>query len=63
MSLIWLSDAINGSKVAVNTDHVVAVFSAKDGELAGKTIVSLINGTVPVSETDLEVFTLINGDD
>ena len=61
MSLVWLSDAVNGGKVAINPDYVVAVFVAKEGQVEGKTIVSLINGTIPVDETDLEVVTLVNG--
>ena len=61
MSLVWFTDKVNNAKVAVNPEHVVAVFTAAEGELQGVTIISLVNGTIPVLETDLEVFSAING--
>jgi len=62
MSLVWFTDKVNNGKVAINSDHVVAVFTAAEGELEGTTIVSLVNGTIPVAESDLEVITALNGD-
>lgn len=60
MSFIWLTDVQNGAKVAVNTKHVSVVFTAPEGEVKGKTIVSMTNGTLAVEEDDLTVITLIN---
>jgi len=60
MSLHWLTDATNGTKIAVNSEYVVAVFTAQEGPVEGKTVISLINGTVPVNETDLEVVSLFS---
>lgn len=61
MSIVWLTEKNNNAKIAVNPEHVVAVFVASEGEMQGTTIVSLVNGTIPVAETDLEVVTLVNG--
>lgn len=61
MNLVWLTDASNGSKIAINPKYVVAVFTPVEGPAEGKTIISLINGTVPVQENELEVVQLFNG--
>ena len=50
-----MTDASNGSKVAVNPKYVVAVFTPVEGPAAGKTVISLINGTVPVEENEVDV--------
>lgn len=60
MSLVWLTDALNGNKVAVNPEYVVAVFTAKEGPAEGKTVISLINGTIPVEEDELQVVSVFN---
>jgi len=60
MSFIWLTDVQNGGRVAVNTKNVSVVFTAPDGEIKGKTIVSMTNGTLAVEEDDLTVVTMIN---
>ena len=61
MALVWFTDKVNGGKVAVNPLHVVAIFTASEGELDGVTVISLVNGTIPVTESDIEVFAAING--
>jgi hypothetical protein len=53
--MIWLTDAKSQGKVALNPEHVVAVFKAIDGDFAGKTIVGLINGQIAVEEDDIVV--------
>ena len=60
MSFIWLTDVQNGGRVAVNTKNVSVVFTAPDGEIKGKTIISMTNGTLAVEEDDLAVVTMIN---
>ena len=59
--MIWLTDAKNEQKVAVNPEYVIAVFTGTEGEVEGKTVVSLINGTLFVNETDLEVVSALSG--
>jgi hypothetical protein len=61
MALVWFTDKVNNTKVAINPAQVVAIFTAAEGDLQGTTIISLINGTIPVGETDLEVVTALNG--
>ena len=61
MALVWFTDKVSTKKVAVNPKYVVAVFVAAEGEMEGTTIISLINGTIPVAESDLEVVTAVSG--
>ena len=61
MALVWFTDKVSTKKVAINPKYVVAVFVAAEGEMEGTTIISLINGTIPVAESDLEVVTAVNG--
>ena len=59
--MIWLTDSKTEQKIAINPEYIIAVFTATEGEMEGKTFVSLINGNVVVEESDLEVVNLING--
>ena len=52
--MIWVTD-VNGSKVAINKEYVVAIFTVVEGDYKGKTGISLINGQIIVDETDLEI--------
>lgn len=61
MSLVWFTDHTTGSRVAVNPKYVIAVFTPKEGPAEGYTVISLINGTIPVEESELDVVTAING--
>jgi hypothetical protein len=59
--LIWVTDTNNKAKVAVNTEHLVVVFTAQEGEQTGKTVLGLTGGiNVIVEETDLEIVALVN---
>jgi uncharacterized protein YlzI (FlbEa/FlbD family) len=53
--MIWITDALNGAKVAINPEHIVAVFIAQEGEMKDKTIVNLINGQIVAAEDDLTI--------
>ena len=59
--MIWLTDSKTEQKIAINPEYIIAVFTATEGEMEGKTFVSLINGNVVVEETDLEVVSQISG--
>ena len=59
--MIWLTDSKTEQKIAINPEYIIAVFTATEGEMEGKTFVSLINGNVVVEETDLEVVNAIGG--
>ena len=61
MSLVWFTDKVTQQKVAINPEYVVAVFTASEGELKDTTIISLVNGTIPVVETDIEVVASVSG--
>lgn len=53
--LIYFTDVVSKKPVAVNPKYVVAVFPIVDGELKDKTAISLVNGSVAVEETQIEV--------
>jgi uncharacterized protein YlzI (FlbEa/FlbD family) len=59
--MIWLTDSVNGHKVAVNPHYVVAVFQipkTTDGEqnaLVGKTALNLTTGSIIVDESEYDV--------
>ena len=60
--LIYVNDVNTGQALAINPNHVAAVFEAADGELQGKTIINLINGAAwPISQSQIEVVGMING--
>ena len=61
MKMIYVTDSLNGIKVAINTQHVVAVFKMTDGEFINKTNVKLIDGNIIVAEEDYEIVAMING--
>lgn len=61
--LLYFTDAINNKSIAVNPDHIIAVFVAPEGtEIAGKTIINIPSGTVVVIEDFLSVVGRINGE-
>ena len=62
--LIWVKESRSGNQIAINTRNVVAVFEVvddqEDQEAKGKTALSLINGTVVIDDSLLEVVARIN---
>ena len=60
--LIYFTDVVNSCSIAINPTYVVAVFSAHDGPHLGKTVISVINGTVVVEEEVYEVIGRIQGE-
>ena len=53
--LVYFTDAVTEKDIAINPTYVTAVFVAPDGEMEGKTVIGLINGTIVVSESQLDV--------
>jgi len=59
--MIWLTDAVNKHKVAINPRYIVAVFQVpestdeKQNELVGKTAINLTTGSIIVEETEYDV--------
>lgn len=60
--LKYVTDANTLKKVAINSEHVVAVFEIPDGDQAGKTGINMVNGSIVVQETDYEVVAIFNGE-
>jgi hypothetical protein len=57
--MIWLTDVKTQQKIAINPEYIIAVFVATEGEVEGKTFVSMINGSVIVEEDALDVVGMI----
>jgi len=59
--MIWLTDSVNGHKVAVNPQYIVAVFQIPEtsdeeqNKLVGKTAINLLTGSIIVDETEFDV--------
>ena len=59
--MIWLTDAVNGHKVAINPHYIVAVFQVPEGDdpkqnlHVGKTAINLTTGSIIVNESELNV--------
>jgi hypothetical protein len=60
MKMIYITDIVNNNKVAISTDHIVAVYKIPDGENAGKTCVNLTSGHIFTSEEDYDIVAQIN---
>jgi hypothetical protein len=59
--LIYFTDAITGNKLAINPKYVTGIFVANDEENKGKTVLSLINGSFLISETQIDAVGIIQG--
>ena len=59
--MIWLTDSVNGHKVAINPQYIVAVFTIPEtadeeqNKLIGKTAINLTTGSIIVDETEYDV--------
>ena len=59
--MLWLTDAVNGQKVAINPHYIVAVFQVPEGDdpkqnlHVGKTAINLTTGSIIVNESELNV--------
>jgi hypothetical protein len=42
--------------IGINSEHIVAVFEATEGDFKGKTVLNLLNGSVAVEESLVTVF-------
>ena len=52
--LVYFTDAITEQQIAINPTYVTAIFVAVDGEMKGKTVIGLTNGSVVVQENQLD---------
>ena len=53
--MLWFTEVKSGDRIAINPDYVVAIFTAKEGEFSGKTVISLTSGQTVVEENAIEV--------
>jgi hypothetical protein len=58
--LKYVTDTTKKKKVAISSKHVVAVFEIPDGEHEGKTGINMVNGSIIVEESDIEVVAMFN---
>ncbi len=59
--LLTFTDAQTNNPIAVNPKNVVAVFTVVDGDMAGKTVVGVVNGNILVNESYIDVVGQIQG--
>jgi hypothetical protein len=52
--LLYFTDAITNQAIAINPTYITAVFVAADGDMKGKTVIGLVNGSVVVTESQVE---------
>lgn len=57
--MIWITDSLNGNKVAINPDYILAVYCIPDGEHQGKTGINMLNGNIIANENDYDVVAMI----
>ena len=60
--LVYFTDAVTGSTMAINPKFVTGVFIAADEEHKGKTVVSLLNGSFLVDENQIDVVGKLQGE-
>jgi hypothetical protein len=58
--MLHFTESISKSSIAINPKHVVAVFTATEGEQKGKTVISIVNGNIAVEENYLETVGRLN---
>lgn len=59
--LVYFTDAVSKQQVAVNPKYVVAVFPIIEGDMKDKTAISLINGSLAVDESQINVVGVLQG--
>jgi hypothetical protein len=52
---VKFTEAKSNQVIGINTDHVVAVFEATEGDFKDKTVLNLINGMVAVEDSLVSV--------
>lgn len=59
--LVYFKDATSQQQIAVNTKQVVAVFTVQEGDMKGKTAIGVINGSILVEESQIDVVGALQG--
>lgn len=59
--LVYFTDAVSNEQIAVNPVHVTCVFTAKEGDMQGKTVISVINGNLIVTQDLTNVVGVLQG--
>lgn len=53
--IIKFTESKSNQVIGINSEHIVAVFEASEGDFQGKTILNLLNGSVAIEEGLLDV--------
>jgi hypothetical protein len=54
--ILKFTESKSNQVIGINTEHIVAVFEATEGDFKGKTVLNLLNGSVAVEESLVTVF-------
>jgi len=60
--LVYFTDAVTKNKIAINPSYVVGVFIANDEEHKGKTVLSLLNGSFLIQESQIDAVGQLQGE-
>jgi hypothetical protein len=52
---VKFTETKSNTVILLNTDNIVAVFEAAEGDLQGKTVINVVNGAVVVEESLITV--------
>ena len=53
--IVKFTESKSNQVIGINSDHIVAVFQATEGDFQGKTVLNLINGAVAIEESLVSV--------
>jgi hypothetical protein len=59
--LVYFTDSVTKNKIAINPTYVVGVFIANAEEHKGKTVLSLLNGSFLIDESQIDVVGILQG--
>jgi hypothetical protein len=60
--LLNFTDATTGNPIAINPQHLVVLFSAKDDTGKEKTVLNMLNGNVAINEDFISAYGQLQGE-
>ena len=54
--ILKFTESKSNQVIGINSEHIVAIFEATEGDFKGKTVLNLLNGSVAIDESLVTVF-------
>jgi hypothetical protein len=54
--ILKFTESKSNQVIGINSEHIVAIFEATEGDFKGKTVLNLLNGSVAIEESLVTVF-------